>query len=243
MSFYFIKTPRLLQHFFKKYVWSFSLPKASQKTIYLTFDDGPTAEITFWTLNVLKEFNAKATFFCIGKNVENHATIFKQLLAEGHAIGNHTYNHLKGWKVNTGDYIENVLKTEDSLQYSIFSHQSSVSNHQSQTPINQQSSINNYQLTTNLFRPPYGKIKSSQAKQLIKKGYKIVMWDVLSADFDQSISSKKCLDNVLKNTENGSIIVFHDSVKAEKHLKFVLPKVLKYFSEKGYQFSSIALPN
>ena len=270
----------MIQRFFKNYVWRFSMDLSKQKTIYLTFDDGPTPKITKWTLDTLKQFNAKATFFCIGKNVENHPKIFNQIIADGHSIGNHTHNHLNGWETENDTYIENVLKAEESLQLAVRSHQSSAIGQQSQTTINHQLSINskkqktnsnlesavisnqssaigqqsqttinhqpspiNHKPTTNLFRPPYGKTKSSQAKQLIKKGYKIIMWDVLSADFDQSISSKKCLDNVLKNTQNGSVIVFHDSVKAEKHLKYVLPKMLEYFSKKGYTFSNIALPN
>ena len=222
MSFYFIKTPNIIQRFFEKYVWSFSMDSSKQKTIYLTFDDGPTPEITEWTLNTLKQYNAKATFFCIGKNVENYPKIFQKIIEGEHAIGNHTHNHLNGWKTSNTIYIENVLKAAKAFN--------------SPSTINQQ-------LTTNLFRPPYGKIKSSQAKQLINKGYEIIMWDVLSADFDKSISKEKCLDNVLRNTQNGSIVVFHDSVKAEQHLKFVLPKVLEYFSKEGYQFSSIVLPN
>lgn len=227
MSFYFIKTPTVVQRFFGKYVWSFSMKSSQQKTIYLTFDDGPTPEITEWTLNTLKDYNAKATFFCIGKNVKNHPDIFKWVVEDGHYIGNHTYNHLNGWKTDNAIYLENVLEAKKNIETSVANLDPSLLTHDSKL----------------LFRPPYGKIRSSQTKQLIKKGYKIIMWDVLSADFDQSISSKKCLNNVLKNTKNGSIIVFHDSVKAEKHLKFVLPKVLEYFSKKGYQFNSIALPN
>ena len=221
MSFYFIKTPTVVQRFFEKYVWSFSMKSNKPKTIYLTFDDGPTPEITEWTLNTLKKHNAKATFFCIGKNVKNHPAIFQKIIDDKHSIGNHTNNHFNGWKTNNKTYIENVFLAEKSMQHP----------------------PNNHQPSTKLFRPPYGKIKSSQARQLIKKGYKIIMWDVLSADFDQSISKEKCLANVLKNTQNGSIIVFHDSVKAEKHLKFVLPKALEHFKKEGYQFSSIALPN
>ncbi|MFK5879289.1 MAG: polysaccharide deacetylase family protein [Flavobacteriaceae bacterium] len=221
MSFYFIKTPKIIQRFFKNYVWSFSIDSSKQKTTYLTFDDGPTPEITEWILNTLNKYNAKATFFCIGKNVKSHPEIFQKIINDKHSIGNHTHNHLNGWKTNSKDFIENILLAEENLQ---------------PTTTNQQPS-------TKLFRPPYGKIKPSQAKQLIKKGYKIIMWDVLSADFDQSISKEKCLENVLKNTQNGSIIVFHDSIKAKNNLKFVLPKVLEHFQKKGYQFNSIALPN
>ena len=228
MSFYFIKTPTVVQRFFEKYVWSFSMESSKQKAIYLTFDDGPTPKITEWTLDTLKKYNAKATFFCIGKNVESHPDIFQKIIDNKHSIGNHTHNHFNGWRTNKKDYIENVLIAEKII--------SSTLNLQQQT-------TTNHQLSTKLFRPPYGKIRSSQAKQLIKKGYKIIMWDVLSADFDKSISKEKCLDNVLKNTRNGSIIVFHDSLKAKNNLKYVLPKVLEHFKKEGYQFSSIALPN
>ncbi len=215
MSLYFVKTPNLIQKIYDDLVWSFS---SSKKEIYLTFDDGPTPEITEWTLKTLKQFNAKATFFCIGENVKNHPHIFKQVINEGHAIGNHTHNHLNGWKSGNATYFKNIDDAEKIIK----------------------SLIPNYKLQTNkLFRPPYGKIKRKQAKHLINQGYKIIMWDVLSADFDQSISVEKCLKNVLKNTTKGSIIIFHDSVKAEKNIKHALPKVLAYFTKKGFKFKVI----
>ena len=212
MSLYLIKTPNFIQKLYPNLVWSFS---SSRKEIYLTFDDGPTPEITEWTLKTLQEFNAKATFFCIGKNVHNHPEIFKQIINDGHSIGNHTHNHLNGWKTNQKKYLSNVSNAEKTIQQ--FSNST----------------------TLQLFRPPYGKIKRKQARLLIKKKYKIIMWNVLSADFDRSISPERCLDNVLKNTENGSIVVFHDSVKAEKNLKYALPKMLAHFKEKGYKFKAI----
>ncbi|TVZ56120.1 peptidoglycan/xylan/chitin deacetylase (PgdA/CDA1 family) [Lutibacter sp. Hel_I_33_5] len=209
---YFIKTPDIVQRLFSKYIWRFS---SNKKELYLTFDDGPTPEITTFVLEELKKYNAKATFFCIGKNIKNHPTIFKQLLDEGHSVGNHTQNHLNGWKSSNATYVENVLLCKKEIQ-------------QFNNSINKQ-----------LFRPPYGKIKPSQSKKLRKLGYKIIMWDVLSADFDTKISKEKCLDNVLKNTQNGSIIIFHDSKKASEKLQFVLPKVLNEFSKKGYVFKRI----
>ncbi len=219
MSLYFAKTPNIIQKIFKNFVWSFSSSVSDKKVIYLTFDDGPTPEITNWTLNILKVYNANATFFCIGKNVKNHPEIAQNIIAQGHRIGNHTHNHLNGWKTNTENYLNNVLIAEKVI--------STTGNHQ--TP--------NSKLQTNkLFRPPYGKIKNKQSKLLLEKGYKIIMWDVLSADFDQSITAEKCLNNVIKNTENGSIVIFHDSLKAEKNLKYALPKVLAHFSRKGYSF-------
>ncbi|WP_347173483.1 polysaccharide deacetylase family protein [Polaribacter uvawellassae] len=208
MKLYLTKTPRIIQQIFKNYTWYFSSDK---KEIYLTFDDGPTPEITEFVLSELRKHNAKATFFCIGKNVAEEPEIYNQIIEEEHQIGNHTNNHTKGSKTKTKAYIENIMLAEKQLQ-------------------------NN----AKLFRPPYGKIKRSQAKKLRSLGFKIIMWDVLSADFDTSISKNKCLENVLKNTTNGSIIVFHDSVKASEKLKYVLPKVLKYYSEKGFVFKAIA---
>lgn len=223
MKKYVVKIPFFVPFFFPKRRWHFS---RTEKTIYLSFDDGPIPEITPWVLNELKKYNAKATFFCIGKNIEENPEIFRQITQEGHTVGNHTYNHLNGWQTETSVYIENVeectrqmaevgrRKTDDGKQ-----------------------SIKSSKL---LFRPPYGKITGKQAKFLRKKGYQIVMWDVLSGDFDQTISKEKCLENVLKNSGNGSIVIFHDSVKAEKNMRYVLPKVLAHFSKKGFRFKAIA---
>lgn len=211
---YLIKTPSLIQKLFSNLTWSFS---SSKKEIYITFDDGPTPEITEWTLTVLKEFKAKATFFCIGKNTIKHPEIHQQILANGHTIGNHTYNHLNGWKTSVKQYFQNIQPTEELFK-----------------KLNK-----NKKPSSKLFRPPYGKIKRKQSKLLIKEGYRVVMWDVLSGDFDQSITPEKCLQNVLKNTRNGSIIIFHDSVKASKNMKYALPKVLEHFSNKGFEFKEI----
>ena len=201
---FWVKTNRFIKWIFPNYVWD--IPNDGQK-VFLTFDDGPTPEITEWVLEQLKKYNAKATFFCIGNNIEKYPEIFQKTIAEGHAIGNHTFDHLNGWKTTTEDYIENVKLYETQ---------------------------NPKLVTRNLFRPPYGKIKHSQSKILRKLGYKIIMWDVLSRDYDQRISSTQCLENVLSNIETGSIIVFHDSVKAEHNLKYVLPKTLEFLKEKGF---------
>ncbi len=201
-----VKTNRLIKTIFPKYIWE--IPN-SEKKVFLTFDDGPIPEVTEWTLEQLKKHNAKATFFCIGNNIEKHPEVFQKVIAENHAIGNHTFNHLKGWKTSLEDYIENSKLCQSQF------------------------TIHNLPFI-NLFRPPYGKIKPSQAKALRKLGYKIIMWDIISMDFDQTITPEKCLDNVLKNIESGSIIVFHDSVKARKNLEYVLPKTLKYLNEKGF---------
>ena len=213
MKFYIPKTPSCMMRFFSKYTWCFS---RDVKEIYLTFDDGPTPEVTQFVLDELKKYNAKATFFCIGKNILNHPDVFKKIQNSKHTIGNHTHNHLNGWATKNKDYIDNFLQCEHIISKTL---------DKSTKP--------------KLFRPPYGKIKKSQAKLILKKGYRIIMWDVLSADFDNSTSNVACLRNVLNNTKNGSIIVFHDSVKASEKLKFVLPKVLKELSEKGFVFKAI----
>ena len=210
---YFVKTPSLIQKVFKNQIWSLS---TKNKEIYLTFDDGPTPEITPWVLNTLQQYSALATFFCIGKNIEEHPTIFQQIIDKGHAIGNHTYKHLNGWKTTNDEYLDSVLKTEKTIQ--------------------------KFKLETRnpkLFRPPYGKIKKLQAKALIKNSYNIIMWTVLSADFDTTINEEKCLNNVIENAKNGTIIVFHDSIKAFDKLQIVLPKVLAFYSKKGYTFKKI----
>ena len=210
MKLRWIKTNWLIKKLFSKYIWD--LPNNDNK-IYITFDDGPTPEITEWTLNQLNNFNAKATFFCIGDNIRKYPEIFKKVISEGHSIGNHTFNHLNGWQTSTNDYIENVKNCF----------------------IHQQPSTNNHQL----FRPPYGKIKPSQSIKLRKQGYKIIMWDVLSEDFDATISKEKCLENVINNMQSGSIIVFHDSIKAFPNLEYTLPKVLEIGSKKGFIFEKI----
>jgi peptidoglycan/xylan/chitin deacetylase (PgdA/CDA1 family) len=203
-----VKTNRFIKTIFPNYIWE--IPN-HEKKVYLTFDDGPIPEITEWTLAQLKKHNAKATFFCIGDNIQKYPEVYHKVIDHGHAIGNHTFNHLKGWETSLEDYIENTKKCSETMN-------------------NQQLKTENCQL----FRPPYGKIKPSQAKTLRKLGYKIIMWDIISMDFDQNISPEKCLDNVLKNIESGSIIVFHDSVKAWKNLEYVLPKTLAFLNEKEF---------
>lgn len=216
---YWIKTNRIIKMLFSNFIWD--IPNKENK-IYLTFDDGPTPEITNWVLNQLEQYNAKATFFCIGKNIAAHPEIFNRIIQKGHSTGNHTYNHLNGWKTTIDEYLENLKLCEVVIS-------------------NQKSEINSEasELKSKIFRPPYGKIKSAQAKKLRQKGYKIIMWDVLSADFDPNISKEECLNNVLSNTVSGSIIVFHDSVKAFKNLEYVLPKVLRHLAENHFSFEVI----
>ncbi|MGH2665127.1 polysaccharide deacetylase family protein [Flavobacterium sp.] len=212
MDFYWIKTPRFVKRLFSNQTWD--IPN-TEKKIYLTFDDGPTPEITEWVLEVLKESDIKATFFCIGSNIEKHPEIFEKVTQKGHAIGNHTFNHLQGWKTTKNDYLKNVRLCEQEINSKIKTGNSK------------------------LFRPPYGKIKPSQSQELLKAGYKIIMWDVLTADFDQNISPEKCLENATQKATSGSIIVFHDSVKAFKNTQYALPKTIKILKEKGFIFDVI----
>jgi peptidoglycan-N-acetylglucosamine deacetylase len=208
---YTIRPPFFYRLLLKKAVWRI---KGSDKCIYLTFDDGPIPEVTPWVLKTLEEFNAKATFFCIGKNAEANRGILKEIILKGHAVGNHTSNHLKGWRVNTTDYLEDVAKCDRQIKEST-------------------------DQRIKLFRPPYGKLKPSQYSGL-KRNYSIIMWDVLSGDFDKHTSPAQCLNNVISNTRNGSVIVMHDSLKAKEKLFYVLPELLKYFTKKGFAFKAIS---
>ncbi|OGS70135.1 MAG: polysaccharide deacetylase [Flavobacteria bacterium RIFCSPLOWO2_12_FULL_35_11] len=219
---YFIKTPILFKFLFSNWVWRLS---SKEKVLYLTFDDGPTPGITEWTLNELRKYKAKATFFCIGKNIGEHPEIFQKIIEENHAVGNHTNNHLNGWKTKTAAYLQNIEESEKYFEEYATLKAVTLSAVEGQN--------------LKLFRPPYGRLSFSQSKKIRKMGYKIIMWDVLSADFDTEISNEKCLENVIRNIENGSIIVFHDSIKASEKLKFVLPKVLEYYSYQGFNFRSI----
>jgi peptidoglycan-N-acetylglucosamine deacetylase len=207
--FYLKKSPWILKKFYSECVWNI---KTEEKILYLTFDDGPHPEATPFVLEELKKYNARATFFCIGKNVKEHFDIYKQMISEGHKPGNHTYNHLNGWKTNDKKYLDDIAEAAKIID-------------------------------SNIFRPPYGKITKFQLKAL--KGEKLhlqtIMWDVLSGDFDTSIKPENCYLNVINNAEPGSIIVFHDSLKALSNLQYTLPRVLKYFSEKGFQFK-VLLP-
>ena len=199
------KTPKHLKLIFSSYIWDI---KNSDNTLFLTFDDGPTAEITEWVLDKLLEYNAKATFFCIGKNVESNPEIYKRIIREEHSVGNHTHNHIRGWKTSVEEYVANVKNASHFI-------------------------------ASNLFRPPYGEITIPKGKALKKMGYKIIMWDVVATDWDKTISLEKTASNVIKHAKSGSIVVFHDSVKAEKNMKYALSETLKYFSEKGYTFKKI----
>jgi peptidoglycan/xylan/chitin deacetylase (PgdA/CDA1 family) len=212
MKSYWVKTGWLIKKLFPGYIWD--IP-AAKKTVYFTFDDGPIPEITEWVLDLLKEHDIKATFFCIGDNIEKNPHIFQKVIEGGHTIGNHTFNHINGWNSNNTAYLENI----EACRQSILHHSKKDSK---------------------LFRPPYGKISRQQTKEVKSLGYKIVMWDVLSADFDTTITPQKCLDNVTKNATNGSVIIFHDSIKAFTNLEYALPTVIEYLKENGFRFGTIS---
>ena len=206
---YFVKTPWWLKKIYSSYVWSID---TREKILYLTFDDGPHPIATPFVLDELKKFNAKATFFCIGKNVVDEPAIYKRIIEEGHAVGNHTYNHLSGWKTKNDVYLADIAEAAKHID-------------------------------TVLFRPPYGRITSFQAsniKSVFKNtATKIIMWDVISGDFDESLTGEQCLQNIILNAATGSIIVLHDSKKAFSRLEYLLPRALNFFEKKGYRFEKL----
>lgn len=181
--------------------------KTNEKVIYLTFDDGPTEELTSEILGILEKHDVNATFFCVGQNVEELPQVHSLIIAGGHSIGNHTYHHLNGWKTGRSAYLADV-------------------------------SMGDAVIGSALFRPPYGKIKISQARRL-KKHYRIIMWDVLSRDFDNRITREECLTRSIKGTRPGSIVVFHDNVKAAESMLYALPRYIEHFKEEGYRFESL----
>lgn len=219
------KTPGFVKSLFPNFVWNID---THEKILYLTFDDGPTPGITEWVLETLEAYNAKATFFCIGNNIKKHPELFYRIIAQGHAIGNHTYDHLNGWNTPTKAYIKNIIKTHEQIK-------SLIGNFKFQN----YEAANHAILTKNLYRPPYGKLKTRQIRQIQDMGYEIVMWDVLSFDWDAATSQEKCYNNVILSAKEGSIIVFHDSIKASKNLRFTLQKALEFFSKKGFEYRAL----
>lgn len=197
------KTPSLVQKAVSGIVWKIPTQKPE---IFLTFDDGPTPEVTPWALDLLKRYNAKATFFCLGKNIEKHPEIFERIKIEGHAIGNHSYDHPKGKDTANGKYFENIERAGHLIE-------------------------------SKLFRPPYGSLKISQYQKL-KQKYKIVLWDLLSYDFEPDLDIEESIRKMKGNVENGSILVFHDSEKAFPQLKIILPRLLEDWY-KAYTFAAI----
>ncbi len=199
-----VRPPALLRRIYPRLTWR--MP-ATDRSLYLTFDDGPTPGVTETVLDLLAAHDARATFFCIGRNVDNHPALFGRIRAAGHSTGNHTYHHLNGWKSADTLYFDSVERTRALVH-------------------------------SPLFRPPYGRIRFSQLRLLAPR-YRIVMWSVLSYDYDNRVTRERCLQNVVRHAGPGSIVVFHDSVKAADTLEWVLPRVLQHFSEKGFRFSAI----
>ena len=202
---YLAHTPTIVQKLFGLFTWRGHAPG---KRVYLTFDDGPIPEVTPWVLDLLADYDARATFFCVGENVGRYPALFERLRAGGHAVGNHTHNHLSGWDTDVDAYLANVDACADLVE-------------------------------SRLFRPPYGRLSPRKAYRL-REDYRIVMWDVLSGDFDTTLTGRECAANVLDNVRPGSIIVFHDSLKAEPNLRYALPRVLDALSRQGYTFEALA---
>jgi peptidoglycan/xylan/chitin deacetylase (PgdA/CDA1 family) len=196
---YLSKTPEILKPLASSLVWD--IPHVLNE-VFVTFDDGPIPEVTPYVLDILAEFNAKATFFCVGANAEKHPDLLERILNEGHAIGNHTWAHENGWKTPQFSYLRSIMQADELLNSS-------------------------------LFRPPYGRITKQQVDAL-KKRFTLIMWDVLSGDFDPTISPVQCLKNVTENTRPGSIIVFHDSIKAKNNVLAVLPDYLHFLNNMGW---------
>ncbi len=201
---YFTKTPKIVQPFGKDLLWTVN---TTEKRVFLTFDDGPHPQITREVLALLKDYDALATFFCVGENARKYPKVLEEMVLAGHSIGNHTDQHLNGWKTNTFQYARSYLNCAKVVD-------------------------------SRLFRPPYGRITKSQI-QCLRKRSTIVMWDVLSGDFDPKVSVSQCHQNVVQQVEPGSIVVFHDSEKAAKIMLEALPMVLKDLKEEGYEFHAI----
>jgi len=201
---HFVRPFFILNYIYPKAIWR---KEKDKNNIYLTFDDGPIPEITPWILDCLKEKDVKATFFCVGENIKKNPEIFKRILDEGHAVGNHTYNHLRGWNTDDKEYLDNIYKCQELTQ-------------------------------TTLFRPPYGRAKKSQMS-ILENDFQIIMWDVLTGDYDYKISPEQCFKNCIDYCRNGSIIVYHDNIKAINNVKFALPKSIDYLLNQGFQFKTL----
>lgn len=205
------KTTKLFNCIYPKFIWQ--MPPV-EKVIYLTFDDGPIPEVTPFVLEILEKYNAEATFFCVGQNIEKYPDVFKQVIEKGHAVGNHTHSHIKGWRSPVETYIADFKNCDEQLRF----HADLKSK--------------------KLFRPPYGRITRKQAKVVLNT-HEIIMWSVLTKDYDTRLSPEQCLERAIKSTESGAIVLLHDSLKAQKNMSYVLPKYLAHFSALGYKFKAL----
>jgi len=208
MNFFLHRSPFWLQWLLSDYTWRINTP---EKVIYLTFDDGPIPQVTEEVIKTLDAYQAKATFFCIGDNIRKHPTIFQELKKQGHSIGNHTFNHLNGWKTDTETYIDNFYRCQDIME-----------------------------TETNLFRPPYGRIRKAQFERL-PSNTRVIMWDVLTGDFSPKIKPDKALGKSKLLCRPGTILLLHDSIKAHKSMSYILPGLLDYFSERAYRFEGLPM--
>ncbi|TGE08848.1 polysaccharide deacetylase family protein [Hymenobacter fodinae] len=203
--------PALVRRLFPGCLWQ--MPATSPPTLYLTFDDGPIPEETPFVLDTLAQFGAKGTFFCVGDNVRRHPEVARQIVAQGHRLANHTFHHISGWSHSNAHYLQDVAEC--------------------------QALLNELQPHPRpLLRPPYGRITIPLARAL-EASHQVIMWDVLTYDYDRSYSAEECLRNAISNTRPGSIVVFHDSLKASRNMRFVLPRYLAHFAEQGYQFAQL----
>jgi len=210
MAAYWVNTPDWFKKLFPEQITLWNIKGDETPTVYITFDDGPHPDVTPFVLDVLKQYNAKATFFCVGNNVTLYPAVYNSILAGDHTTGNHTYDHKNGWKTHSSTYMLNIEKASRVIK-------------------------------SNLFRPPYGRIRLSQIRKMRKShpDWKLVMWSLLSADFDTTITGEQCLENVTSNIKPGSIVIFHDSLKAQERMSYALPRVLEYCQNKGWKMKAI----
>lgn len=201
----YFRPPKFIKRMFPGLVWNME----NKRAIYITFDDGPHREITPWVLDMLRKYDAKATFFCIGKNAEQNPDLVARIREEGHAMGNHTYSHCKGWGTKSGPYVEDV-------------------------------DLANSYLHSNLFRPPYGRMSREQSRRISER-YHIIMWDILSRDYSRIVSHRRCVREVLPHLRGGSIIAFHDSLKASRNMRYTLPRLLAEAQKQGLECLPIEL--
>lgn len=200
-----VVVPLWMRAFYPNRIWQ--MPN-NHKVIYLSFDDGPHQHITPQVLSMLEDYQAKASFFCVGDNVKKYPEVFSKIIQRGHAVGNHSFHHLNGWKTDKQAYVNDIVKANALIQ-------------------------------SNLFRPPYGRLKSNQAKTLISHGYEIVMWTLLSSDYDEQLSKEKCAERLLKKIRPGAIVLFHDSDKAKRNMIYALERLLYEGTRQGYRFEAL----
>jgi peptidoglycan/xylan/chitin deacetylase (PgdA/CDA1 family) len=212
MSIAFHKTPIILKKIFPGLTWQ--REPTAEKKIYLTFDDGPVPDLTEYVIDLLAQYNARATFFCVGDNIRKYPEILTKVDRGGHRIGNHTFHHVKGWKMSHQAYLDDIDLCEKIIRENA-----------SDQPFN-------------LFRPPYGQIKPGQIGPVAKK-YEIIMWSVLAYDFEKRLNTRNAINKCIQYSKNGSIVVFHDNYKAEKNLKTILPAYLQHFSNEGFTFAPL----